>query len=69
MMLQSLQDTKQTRRIQISGGSTYTISLPKKWIDELKIKNGDNMTIIKNANRSMTLYPGTGAEAPRKKGQ
>jgi phosphate uptake regulator len=65
--LQSLEDTKQTRRIQISGGSTYTISLPKKWIDELGIKNGDNMTIIKNANRSLTLFPGSGTEKPAKK--
>jgi phosphate uptake regulator len=64
--LQSL-DTKQTRRIQISGGSTYTISLPKKWIDELGVKNGDNMTIIKNANRSLTLFPGLGTEKPAKK--
>jgi phosphate uptake regulator len=65
--LQSLEDTKQTRRIQISGGSTYTISLPKKWIDELGIKNGDNMTIVKNANRSMTLFPGLDTEKPSKK--
>jgi phosphate uptake regulator len=65
--LQSLEDTKQTRRIQISGGSTYTISLPKKWIDELGIKNGDNMTIIKNANRSMTIFPGLDTEKPAKK--
>jgi phosphate uptake regulator len=65
--LQSLEDTKQTRRIQISGGSTYTISLPKKWIDELGIKNGDNMTIVKNANRSMTLFPGLDTEKPAKK--
>jgi phosphate uptake regulator len=65
--LQSLEDTKQTRRIQISGGSTYTISLPKKWIDELGIKNGDNMTIIKNANRSMTLFSGLDSEKPAKK--
>jgi phosphate uptake regulator len=65
--LQSLEDTKQTRRIQISGGSTYTISLPKKWIDELGIKNGDNMTIIKNANRSMTLFPGLDSEKTTKK--
>ena len=64
--MQSLEDTKQTRRIQISGGSTYTISLPKKWIDELGIKNGDNMTIIKNANRSLTLYPGLDTEKPAK---
>jgi phosphate uptake regulator len=65
--LQSLEDTKQTRRIQISGGSTYTISLPKKWVDELGVKNGDNMTIIKNANRSLTLFPGLGTEKPAKK--
>lgn len=65
--MQSLEDTKQTRRIQISGGSTYTISLPKKWIDELGIKNGDNMTIIKNANKSMTLFPGLEKEKPAKK--
>lgn len=65
--MQSLEDTKQTRRIQISGGSTYTISLPKKWIDELGIKNGDNMTIIKNANQSMTIFPGLDTEKPPKK--
>jgi len=65
--LQSLEDTKQTRRIQISGGSTYTISLPKKWIDELGIKNGDNMTIVKNANRSLTLFPGLDTEKPTKR--
>lgn len=59
-------DTKQIRRIQISGGSTYTISLPKKWINELGIKNGDNMTIIKNANHSLTLYPGLDTEKPAK---
>jgi phosphate uptake regulator len=65
--VQSLEDTKQTRRIQISGGSTYTISLPKKWIDELGIKNGDNMTIVKNANRSMTLFPSLDVEKLSKK--
>lgn len=65
--MQSLEDTKQTRRIQISGGSTYTISLPKKWIDELGIKNGDNMTIVKNANRSMTLFPSLDVEKLSKK--
>ncbi|CAE6492456.1 phosphate signaling complex PhoU family protein [Candidatus Nitrosotenuis uzonensis] len=65
--MQSIEDTKQTRRIQISGGSTYTISLPKKWIDEIGIKNGDNMTIVKNANHSMTLFPGLDTEKPRRR--
>ncbi|NDF30161.1 MAG: phosphate uptake regulator PhoU [Nitrososphaeria archaeon] len=62
-----MHDTKQTRRIQISGGSTYTISLPKKWVDELGIKNGDNMTIIKNSNRSMTVFLGLDSEKQAKK--
>lgn len=65
--MQVPEDTKQTRRIQISGGSTYTISLPKKWIDALGLKNGDNMTIVRNSNRSMTLFPGLETEKPSKK--
>lgn len=36
-------------------------------MDELEIKNGDNMTIIKNANRSLTLFPGLDSEKPTKK--
>ena len=43
--------------MQLSGGSTYIISLPKNWIEELKIKVGENVTIVKNSNRSLTLYP------------
>lgn len=43
--------------MQLSGGSTYIISLPKSWIEELKIKVGENVTIIKNANQSLTLIP------------
>ena len=41
----------------MSGGSTYIISIPKSWIDEFKIKSGENMTIVKNLNQSLTLYP------------
>lgn len=43
--------------MQLSGGSTYIISLPKNWIEELKIKVGDNVTIVKNSNKSLTLIP------------
>jgi phosphate uptake regulator len=31
--------------------------LPKDWIEELKIKVGENMTIVKNSNQSITLFP------------
>ena len=43
--------------MQLSGGSTYIISLPKNWIDDFKIKVGENVTIVKNSNQSLTLYP------------
>ena len=43
--------------MQLSGGSTYIISLPKNWIEELKISVGDNVTIVKNSNKSLTLIP------------
>ena len=52
-----IENTRQTRKIQLSGGSTYIISLPKDWIEELKIKVGENITIVKNSNQSITLFP------------
>ena len=53
----SLETTAQTRKMQLSGGSTYIISLPKNWVDELKIKVGQNVTVVKNSNQSLTLFP------------
>jgi len=55
--MEIIENTKQTRKMQLSGGSTYIISLPKNWIDELKIKVGENITIVKNSNKSLTLFP------------
>ena len=55
--MEALESSKQTRRMQLSGGSTYIVSLPKNWIEELKIKVGENITIVKNSNQSLTLFP------------
>ncbi len=57
MILEVVEDSKQTRRMQLSGGSTYIISLPKNWIEGLRIKAGDNVTIVKNSNQTLTLIP------------
>jgi len=64
--LETIESTKQTRRIQLSGGSTYIISLPKNWIEELKIKVGQNVTIVKNSNQSLTLFSNEKATAEKK---
>jgi len=54
--LQSTSEIKQLRRLQVTGGSTYTVSLPKTWIEELKLKKNSYITLIKNRNDSITLF-------------
>ena len=52
--------------MQLSGGSTYIISLPKDWIEDLKIKVGENVMIVKNSNNSLTLFPREKSEQKKK---
>lgn len=54
--MQIINDIKQTRRLQLVGGSTYVISLPKNWIDDLQLKTGSYVSLIKNPNDSITLF-------------
>ncbi len=51
-----MSEIKQIRRLQVTGGSTYTGSLPKTWIDELQLKRNSNVTLVKNLNHSITLF-------------
>ena len=51
-----MSEIKQVRRLQITGGSTYTVSLPKTWIDELQLKKNSSITLVKNLNGSITLF-------------
>jgi len=50
-------DEKEVRKLQLVGGSTYVLSLPKKWVDDMHLKTGDPVSIIKNANNSLCLLP------------
>ncbi len=63
-MTETLND-KEVRKLQLVGGSTYVLSLPKKWIDELNLKTGDPVSIIKNVNRSLSILP-TQNSSPQK---
>jgi len=55
--LRNTENIQETRKMQISGGSTYIISLPKEWVEELNVKVGENVTIVKNLNHSLTIFP------------
>ncbi len=51
-----MSEIKQMRRLQLTGGSTYTVSLPKTWVDELQLKKNSNVTLVKNRNNSIILF-------------
>ena len=51
-----MSEIKQIRRLQMTGGSTYIVSLPKTWIDELQLKKNSDVTLVKNRNNSITLF-------------
>lgn len=55
--LSIVEQTRQSRRIQLSGGSTFIVSLPKDWMQDMSIKVGDRITFVKNINNSITLFP------------
>jgi len=46
-----------TRKVQKTGGSTLIVSLPKKWVNEIGIKNGDSIGFIQQPDGTMLLSP------------
>ena len=38
------------RKIQLTGRSTYTISLPRDWIERYKIEQGEELSILEQAD-------------------
>lgn len=46
-----------TRKIQLTGGSTYIISLPKSWVKQLSLRPGDEIEILQDNNLKLILSP------------
>lgn len=44
------------RRIQLTGGSTYTLSLPKNWVEEMDLDAGNGM-VVDEQGSSLVLSP------------
>lgn len=62
-----MENPKQLRKLQLSGGSTFIISLPKGWVEDLGSDVGDEIYIIKNSNKSFTILPKSNIEEKKKK--
>ncbi len=48
---------EEKRKIQLTGGSTLTISLPIKWAREAGIKQGDELSLIQRSDNSLVITP------------
>jgi len=49
---------QETRKIQKTGGSTYVVSLPKKWIQTAGLKKGDHVSMGVTGDGTLTIDPG-----------
>ncbi len=52
-----MDEREETRKIQFTGKSSYIVSLPKQWIIELGLKQGDQIRMIRKGASTLELYP------------
>ena len=50
-------DRRDVRKVQFTGRSTYVLSLPKKWIEEMHVKAGDRVTLVQELDNSLSILP------------
>ncbi|MCW4035057.1 MAG: phosphate uptake regulator PhoU [Candidatus Bathyarchaeota archaeon] len=48
---------EETRKLQITGGSTYVISLPKKWVTQNGLDKGSSLLIRQEENGALAVLP------------
>ncbi|MHB8567117.1 MAG: PhoU domain-containing protein [Nitrososphaerales archaeon] len=52
----------ETRRVQLTGGSTLVVSLPSNWARSVGLKAKDEVFIVPQTDMSLLVVPGTRAE-------
>jgi len=45
------------RRVQITGGSSYVITLPKEWVKSVNIKKNDQLGLIRQSDGTLLITP------------
>jgi len=47
----------ETRKVQITGRSTFVVSLPKKWVKKVNIESGDSLVLMPLADGTLLVNP------------
>ena len=53
-----MEEKEETRKIQFTGKSSYIVSLPKEWVLDLGLKQGDQVRV----SRCRKEHPGSSAD-------
>ncbi|MCV0412406.1 phosphate uptake regulator PhoU [Nitrosarchaeum sp.] len=52
-----MDEKEETRKIQFTGKSSYIVSLPKQWIMDLGLKQGDQIRMVRKDSSTLEIYP------------
>jgi len=56
-MSQLTKEKREVRKLQVTGGSTYILSLPKEWITKTGLKKGSHLNLEMQNNGCILLIP------------
>ncbi|MHA1733070.1 MAG: PhoU domain-containing protein [Promethearchaeota archaeon] len=48
----------ETRKVQVTGGSSYTVTLPKEWIRQLDVKKNDSLVLAPQPDGTLLVSTG-----------
>ena len=48
---------EETRKLQITGGSTYVISLPKRWVTQNALEKGSSLLVRQEETGFLSILP------------
>lgn len=54
--------SRDVRKLQVTGGATFTLSLPKKWVEEKGLKSSDGVLVDWRPSGALRITPATGME-------
>ena len=52
-----MEERDETRKIQFTGKSSYIVSLPKQWVMDLGLKQGDQIRMRRKDSSTLEIYP------------
>lgn len=52
-----IRQTEESRKLQVTGGSTYILSLPKRWVTQNQLKKGSSLVLHEEDDGSLSITP------------